>query len=47
SDPDKAIEAAKKGFQYNSPWRKFDPAACAQLICKLADLLLRIVDYLA
>ncbi|CAF1518380.1 unnamed protein product, partial [Rotaria sordida] len=47
SDPDKAIEAAEKGFQYDSPWRKFDPAVRPQLICKLADLLLRVVDYLA
>ncbi|CAF4299138.1 unnamed protein product, partial [Rotaria sordida] len=47
SDPDKAIEAAEKGFQYDSPWRKFDPAAHAQLIRKLADSLLRVVNYLA
>ncbi|CAF4171635.1 unnamed protein product, partial [Rotaria sordida] len=47
SNVDKAIKAAEKGFQYDSPWRKFDPAARAQLICKLADLLLRVVDYLA
>ncbi|CAF1413866.1 unnamed protein product [Rotaria sordida] len=47
SDLDKAIEAAEKGFQYDSPWRKFDPAARAQLIRKLADLLPRVVDYLA
>ncbi|CAF1358223.1 unnamed protein product [Rotaria sordida] len=47
SDPDKVIEAAEKGFQYDSPWRKLDPAAHAQLIHKLADLLLRVVDYLA
>ncbi|CAF1307403.1 unnamed protein product [Rotaria sordida] len=47
SDPDKAIEAAEKGFQYDSPWRKSDPAARAQLICKLADLLLHVVGYLA
>ncbi|CAF1256012.1 unnamed protein product [Rotaria sordida] len=47
SDPDKAIEAAENGFQYDSPWRKSDPAARAQLICKLADLLLRVVGYLA
>ncbi|CAF1115098.1 unnamed protein product [Rotaria sordida] len=47
SDPDKAIEAAEKGFQCDSPWRKSDPAARAQLICKLADLLLHVVGYLA
>ncbi|CAF4291311.1 unnamed protein product, partial [Rotaria sordida] len=47
SDPDKAIEAAEKGFQYDSPWRQLDPAARAQLIHKLADLLPRAVDYLA
>ncbi|CAF4258770.1 unnamed protein product, partial [Rotaria sordida] len=47
SDLDKAIEAAEKGFQYDSPWRTSDPAARAQLICKFADLLLRVVDYLA
>ncbi|CAF4298442.1 unnamed protein product, partial [Rotaria sordida] len=47
SDPDKTIETAEKGFQYDSPWRKLDPAARAQLIRKLAGLLLRVVDYLA
>ncbi|CAF4147644.1 unnamed protein product, partial [Rotaria sordida] len=47
SDLDKPIEAAEKGFQYDSPWRKLDSAARAQLICKLADLVLRAVDYLA
>ncbi|CAF1039026.1 unnamed protein product [Rotaria sordida] len=47
SNVDKAIEAAEKDFQYDSPWRKFDPVARAQLIRKFADLLLRIVDYLA
>ncbi|CAF1469059.1 unnamed protein product, partial [Rotaria sordida] len=47
SDLDKTIEAAEKDFQYYSPWRKLDPAARAQLIRKLADLLLRVVDYLA
>ncbi|CAF4362514.1 unnamed protein product, partial [Rotaria sordida] len=47
SDLDETIEAAEKGFQYDSPWRKSDPAARAQLIHKLADLLLRVVDYLA
>ncbi|CAF4403353.1 unnamed protein product, partial [Rotaria sordida] len=47
SDPDKAIEAAEKGFQYDSPWRKLDPAARAQLIHKLADLLPLVVDCLA
>ncbi|CAF1471376.1 unnamed protein product, partial [Rotaria sordida] len=47
SDPDKATEAAEKGFQYDSSWRKLDPAAHAQLIHKLADSLLRVVDYLA
>ncbi|CAF4274474.1 unnamed protein product, partial [Rotaria sordida] len=47
SDPDKAIETAEKGFQYDSPWRKSDPAAHAQLICKLADLRLHVVGYLA
>ncbi|CAF4136184.1 unnamed protein product [Rotaria sordida] len=47
NDPDKTIETAEKGFQYDSPWRKLDPAARAQLIRKLAGLLLRVVDYLA
>ncbi|CAF4187302.1 unnamed protein product, partial [Rotaria sordida] len=47
SNVDKATEAAEKDFQYYSPWRKLDPAVRAQLIRKLADLLLRIVDYLA
>ncbi|CAF1573572.1 unnamed protein product, partial [Rotaria sordida] len=47
SDLDKAIEAAEKDFQYDSPWRKLDPAARGQLIHKLADLLPRVVDYLS
>ncbi|CAF0794370.1 unnamed protein product [Rotaria sordida] len=29
SDLDKTIETAEKRFQYDSPWRKFDPAARA------------------
>ncbi|CAF1345980.1 unnamed protein product, partial [Rotaria sordida] len=46
-DLDKAIEAAAKDFQHDSSWRKVDPAARAQLIYKLANLLPRVVDYLA
>ncbi|CAF1437269.1 unnamed protein product [Rotaria sordida] len=45
SDIDKTIEAAEKSFQYDSPWRKLDSAARAQLIHKLANLLPRVVDY--
>ncbi|CAF0726927.1 unnamed protein product [Rotaria sordida] len=47
SDPDKAIETAEKGFQYDLPWRKLDPAVRAQLIHKLAYLLPHVVNYLA
>ena len=46
-DIDKAVEAAKKAFDLQSPWRKLEPAARAGLIRKLADLLRRDVDYLA
>jgi acyl-CoA reductase-like NAD-dependent aldehyde dehydrogenase len=47
ADIDKAVEAAQKAFQYDSLWRKMEPAARGNLIRKLADLLRRDVDYLA
>ena len=46
-DVDKAVEAAKQAFDLQSPWRTLEPAARADLIRKLADLLRRDVDYLA
>ena len=47
SDIDKAVEAAEKAFQIDSPWRKLQPAARANLMRKLADLIRRDVDYLS
>ncbi len=46
-DIDKAVEAAEKAFQRNSPWRKLEPAARGNLLRKFADLLRRDVDYLS
>ena len=47
ADVDRAVEAAEQAFQFNSPWRRMRPAARANLIRRLADLLRRDVDYLA
>jgi acyl-CoA reductase-like NAD-dependent aldehyde dehydrogenase len=44
---DKAVEAAEKAFQIDSPWRKLEPAARASLMRNLADLIRRDVDYLS
>ncbi|CAF2970156.1 unnamed protein product [Rotaria sp. Silwood2] len=47
ADIDKAVEAAKKAFDFKSPWRKYEPAERGNLLRKLADLLRRDVDYLS
>ncbi|CAF1358008.1 unnamed protein product [Adineta steineri] len=46
-DVDKAVEAARKAFDIESPWRKLEPAARANLIRKFAELLRRDIDYLS
>lgn len=47
ADVDKAVEAARKAFDVESPWRKLEPAARGNLMRKLAELLRRDVDYLS
>ena len=44
---DKAVEAARKAFQKDSPWRQLEPAARAKLIRQFATLLRRDLDYLS
>ncbi len=46
-DVDKAVEAARKAFNIESPWRKLEPAARGNLMRKLATFLRRDVDYLS
>ena len=47
ADVDKAVEAARKAFDIESPWRKLDPVARANLMRKFASLLRRDIDYLS
>lgn len=47
ADVDKAVEAARKAFNINSPWRKYEPVTRANLMRKLANLLRRDIDYLS
>ncbi|CAF1429207.1 unnamed protein product [Adineta steineri] len=47
ADIDKAVEAARKAFDIESPWRKLEPAARATLMKKFAELLRRDIDYLS
>jgi len=46
-DVDKAVEAARKAFNIESPWRKLEPAARGNLMRKLATFLRRDLDYLS
>ncbi|CAF1456896.1 unnamed protein product [Rotaria sordida] len=47
ADVNKAVEAARKAFDIESPWRKLDPVARANLMRKFASLLRRDIDYLS
>jgi acyl-CoA reductase-like NAD-dependent aldehyde dehydrogenase len=47
ADVDKAVEAARKAFHLDSPWRKLEPAARGNLMRKFAALLRRDIDYLS
>lgn len=47
ADVDAAVEAAKKAFTLNSPWRTMDARTRGQLLWRLADLMERDRDYLA
>ncbi|CAF2047637.1 unnamed protein product [Rotaria magnacalcarata] len=47
ADVDKAVLAARKAFDIDSPWRKFEPVARGNLMRKFAGLLRRDIDYLA
>ncbi len=47
ADVDKAVAAARKAFNIDSPWRKYEPATRGNLMRKLCALLRRDVDYLS
>jgi acyl-CoA reductase-like NAD-dependent aldehyde dehydrogenase len=47
ADIDKAVEAARKAFRIDSPWRKLEPSARGNLMRKFAELLRRDIAYLA
>jgi len=47
ADVDKAVQAAKKAFDLNSPWRRMDASARGLFLLKLADLITRDVETLA
>ncbi|CAF2571897.1 unnamed protein product [Rotaria sp. Silwood2] len=47
ADVDKAVQAARKAFDIESPWRKYEPVARGNLMRKFASLLRRDVDYLS
>ena len=38
-DVDRAVAAAKKAFQYNSPWRKMSPDERGKILYRLAELI--------
>ncbi|UJR18208.1 hypothetical protein I4U23_005109 [Adineta vaga] len=46
-DIEKAVEAARKAFHINSPWRTMEPAERGDLMRKFASLLRRDIDYLS
>ncbi|KAL9894008.1 aldehyde dehydrogenase, mitochondrial [Glossina fuscipes] len=47
ADVDKAVAAAKKAFQRNSPWRKMSPLQRTDLMIKLCELMTRDKPILA
>ncbi|CAF1080073.1 unnamed protein product [Adineta steineri] len=47
TDVDKAVEAARKAFHVDSPWRTMQPADRGALMRKFAELLRRDIKYLA
>ncbi|XP_061399151.1 aldehyde dehydrogenase X, mitochondrial-like [Musca vetustissima] len=47
ADVDLAVEAAKKAFHRNSPWRKMSPLQRTELMLKLCDLMERDKIFLA
>ncbi|CAF1047486.1 unnamed protein product [Adineta ricciae] len=46
-DVDKAVEAARKAFEIDSPWRKLEPSARGSLMRQFASFLRRDIDYLS
>lgn len=46
-DVDRAVQAAKTAFKFNSPYRQMDATARGELLFKLADLMQRDKEYLA
>ncbi|XP_045191720.1 aldehyde dehydrogenase 1A1-like [Mercenaria mercenaria] len=47
ADIDKAVEAAKKAFEFGSPWQKMDASKRGALLHKFADLIERDRVYIA
>jgi aldehyde dehydrogenase (NAD+) len=47
ADVDFAVQAAKKAFQFGSPWRRMDASQRGFLLSRLADLMERDRTYLA
>ncbi len=47
ADIDKAVKAARKAFEHDSPWRKMTTAERAKLMYTLADLIEKNADELA
>lgn len=46
ADIDLAVKAARNAFKLGSTWRRMDASARGRLLCKLADLIDRDIEYL-
>ena len=46
-DVDRAVSAARKAFEYDSPWRRMKPSARGKLIWRIGDLIEQNVEELA
>jgi len=47
ADVDAAVQAARKAFALDSPWRRMDASARGELLCKLSSLITRDLQQLA
>ena len=46
-DSDRAVRAARKAFEYDSPWRRMKPSARGKVIWRIGDLIEANVEELA
>ena len=46
ADIDLAVKAARDAFKLGSPWRRMDASQRGRLLCKLADLIDRDLEYI-